>query len=98
MTMIWARYGIGFPGALLAAYSLWQQARQLAADLAMPQMLRTLRIAALALAGYSVMSGLIVRPGPFFPASWLNTARVERIVLIPVPVFRGLLGLVLAVA
>jgi len=96
--MIWARYGIGFPGALLAAYSLWQQARQLAADLAMPQMLRTLRIAALALAGYSVMSGLIVRPGPFFPASWLNTARVERIVLIPVPVFRGLLGLVLAVA
>lgn len=95
---IWARYGIGFPGALLAAYGLWCQARRLAVDLQMPKMVRALRVAAFALAGYSVMGGLVVRPGMFFPAVWLNTARVEDLLVIPVPVFRATLGLVLTMA
>jgi signal transduction histidine kinase len=95
---IYARYSLGFPGALLAAYGLWRQGRQLAADLQLPRMLRSLRVAALALAGYGVMGGLVAQPGPFFPANWLNTAQLERLVLIPVPVFRGLLGLALTIA
>jgi signal transduction histidine kinase len=97
-TMIVARYGIGFPGALLAAYGLWRQARQIASALELPQVRHTLRVAALALVGYSVMGGLVVLPGPFFPASTVNTTQLEDLVLIPVPVFRGLLGLVLTVA
>jgi DNA-binding CsgD family transcriptional regulator len=95
---IWARYGLGFPGAVVAAYGLWHQARLLATDLQMPQVLRTLRLAALALAGYSIVAGLVVRPGPFFPASALNTRQLENLVLVPVPVFRGALRLILAVA
>jgi signal transduction histidine kinase len=97
-TTIWARYAIGFPGAVLAAYGLWRQARQLAADLQQPRMGRTLRTAALALAGYSIMAGLVARPGPFFPANWINAVQLERLMLVPVPVFRGLLGLILTVA
>ncbi|HEU5103328.1 MAG TPA: sensor histidine kinase [Roseiflexaceae bacterium] len=97
-TMIIARYGIGFPGALLAAYGLWYQADAIATTIQLPQVRRTLRVAALALAGYSVLGGLVVLPAPFFPASRLNTTQLENLVLIPVPIFRGLLGLVLTVA
>jgi signal transduction histidine kinase len=91
-----ARYGLGFPGGLLAAYGLRRQARELIAPLQIPHILRTLQVAGLALAGYSVMAGLVVPPGPFFPANWLNTAQVEQLTAIPVPVYRSLLGLILA--
>ncbi len=93
-----ARYGLGFPGGLLAAYGLRRQARELIAPLQIPHILRTLRVAGLALAGYSVMAGLVVPPGPFFPANWLNTSQVEQLTAIPVPVFRSLLGLILTLS
>jgi signal transduction histidine kinase len=82
----------------LAAYGLHRQAGQLIAPFREPRILRMLRLAGLALAGYAVLSGLIVRPGPFFPASWLNTALLESWLIIPIPVFRSLLGLTLTVA
>ena len=97
-SMIVARYCIGFPGALLAAYGLWRQAGQIAATIQLLQIQRTLRVAALALVGYSVLGGLVVPPGPFLPASSLNTTRLEDVILIPVPVFRGVLGLILTIA
>jgi signal transduction histidine kinase len=96
--MILARYTIGLPGALLAAYGLWRQARQIATGMQMPHIRRALRVAALALVGYGIMAGLVVRPAPFFPANVLNTAWVEDWLLIPVPIVRGLFGLVLTVA
>lgn len=93
-----ARYAIGLPGALLAAYGLWRLADQIAAGMQMPHIHRALRVAALALAGYGVMAGLIVRPAPFFPANTLNTRWLEELLLLPVPIIRGLFGLVLTVA
>jgi signal transduction histidine kinase len=93
-----ARYGLGFPGGLLAAYGLRRQARELIAPLHIAHILRTLQVAGLALAGYSVLAGLVVPPGPFFPADRLNTVQVEQLTAIPVPVFRSLLGLILALA
>lgn len=96
--MILARYTIGLPGALFAAYGLWHQAHQIATDMQMPHIRRALRVAALALVGYGMMAGLVVRPAPFFPANVLNTAWVEDRLLIPVPLVRGLFGLVLTVA
>jgi len=96
--MILARYTIGLPGALLAAYGLWRQARQIATEMQMPHIRRALRVAALALVSYGLMAGLVVRPAPFFPANVLNTAWVEDRLLIPVPIIRGLFGLVLTVA
>lgn len=98
LTRTWARYGLGFPGALLAAYGLWWQATEIDATMDLPHLKRTLRIGAMALAGYSVLAGLIVRPGSFFPANRINTEWLERLFLIPVPVWRGLVGLLLMVA
>lgn len=95
---IWARYSIGFPGALLAAYGLRRQAHELIAPLQTPQILRTLQIAGLALAGYGLMGGLVVPPGDFFPANWLNSVGFEQFTLLPVQVFRSLLGLTLTLA
>lgn len=96
--MILARYTIGLPGALFAAYGLRHQAHQIATGMQMPHIRRALRVAALALVGYGIMAGLVVRPAPFFPANTLNTAWVEDWLLIPVPIVRGLFGLVLTVA
>lgn len=95
---IWARYSMGFPGALLAAYGLRQQAHKLVAPFQSPSMVRTLRLAGLALAGYAIMGGLAVPPADFFPANWFNSIRVEQWTFIPVQVFRSTLGLVLTLA
>jgi signal transduction histidine kinase len=95
---IWSRYLIGFPGAALAAYGLRRQAAQLIAPLREARIVRMLQLAGLALAGYALASGLIVPPGPYFPANWLNSARLESWFNIPVPIFRSLLGLILTVA
>ncbi len=95
---IWARYGMGFPGALVAAYGLRRQAHELIAPLQTPHILGTLRLAGLALAGYGLVGGLAVPPADFFPANWFNSAQVEQLTLIPVQVFRSLLGLILTLA
>ena len=57
-----------------------------------------LRLAALALAGYAIVAGLVTPPASFFPANWLNTALLEAWLGIPAPVFRSLLGLILTLA
>jgi signal transduction histidine kinase len=95
---VWARYFIGFPGAALAAYGLRCQSAQLIAPFRETRILRMLRIAALVLAGYAIVGGLVVPPAPFFPANWLNTTLIESWSGIPVLVFRSLLGLILALA
>lgn len=95
LSNIWARYLIGFPGAALAAYGLRRQAAQLIAPFREPRILRMLHLAGLALAGYAIIGGLIVPPGPYFPANWLNTTLLESWFNVPVPVFRSLLGLTL---
>ncbi|BAS26918.1 sensor histidine kinase [Limnochorda pilosa] len=92
---IWARYLLGFPGALLTAYGLRRQAYELIAPIAEPGVVGTLRQAGLALAGYAFFGGLVVPPAEFFPANVLNTAALEALLAVPVPVYRSLLGLTL---
>ncbi len=95
---IFARYLLGFTGALVAAYGLRRQGQSLIAPLDMPHIWRTLQVAGFALAAYGVMAGLIVPPASFFPANWLNASTVESVTLIPVQIYRSLLGMVLIVA
>ena len=95
---ILARYGIGFPAALLAAFGLWRQSRDMEANLHMPHLQRTLRLAALALVGYSVFGGLVTPRADFLLAAWLNTERMEQLLIVPVPLVRSLLGLILTVS
>lgn len=95
---IWSRYLLGFPGATLAAYALYRNSSQLIAPLSEPRTLRTLHLAGIALAGYAIVGGLVVSPGPYFPANWLNTELLERWLGIPVPVYRSILGFILMLA
>ncbi|HSD85695.1 MAG TPA: histidine kinase dimerization/phosphoacceptor domain-containing protein, partial [Anaerolineae bacterium] len=91
-----SRYFIGFPGGLLAAYSLRRHARLRIAPLGLPSIYNTLRWAGLALAAYAILSGLIVRTAPFFPANTLNTAWVADTFIIPPQVLRSLAATMLA--
>ncbi len=95
---IWARYLIGFPAALAAAVGLRHQARQRVKPLAPGSIYTTLQIAGIGLVAYAILGGLIVPPGDFFPANWLNTESFLVWVGIPVQVFRSLVGLILAIA
>ncbi len=93
-----ARYFIGFPGGLLAAYALRAHSLQRIAPLNAPQIVNTLRIAGIALFLYSFFAGLIPPPVTFFPGDWLNSAAFETWIGLPPLVFRALLGFGLALA
>ncbi len=95
---IWARYLLGLPGSLLAAYGLRYQAQTNIAPLNIGYIYKTLRVAGGALLAYAIFGGLIVPANGFFPANTLNYTLVENTIGIPVQVFRSLTGLVLAVA
>ncbi|MBE2295387.1 MAG: GGDEF domain-containing protein [Phycisphaerales bacterium] len=61
------RYGLGLPGAILAALALWRVARS---NPIRPCL--GLGLVAVALLLYGLVVGLVVPTAPFFPASWLN--------------------------
>jgi signal transduction histidine kinase len=92
-----ARYAIGFPGALLAAYALRRHTYERIVPLQMPDIVRTLRSAGVLLMLYAVLGGLIPPPAPYFPASVLNEATVEQAIAVPLPVLRSLVGFALTV-
>ncbi|MBI3361868.1 MAG: hypothetical protein HY023_12240, partial [Chloroflexi bacterium] len=78
-----ARYFIGFPGGMLSAYGLRQQAFQRIAPLNVPRIVNTLRIAGVSLALYAVFGGLIPPPVDFFPGNALNSATFEAAFGVP---------------
>lgn len=94
---VWARYLLGFPGALLSAVGLRYQAKVHIKPLNLTHIYLTLRVAGLALIAYAFLAGLVVPYGDFFPANWLNQSLLVRWIGVPVPVFRSLTGLVMAV-
>jgi len=95
---VMARYFLGIPGAVVAAYSLRSQAQKAIAPFNMPDIISMLRLAGLALLGYAFFGGFIVPAAPFFPASVFNQENLQALTLLPVQVYRSLLGLVLAYA
>jgi signal transduction histidine kinase len=96
--MVWARYGLALPAALLAAYALRHHTRRLTAPMEMPHIARWLRIAAWALLGLAFFAGLVVPRMPWFPANTLNEDTVQQVLVLPPVAFRAMLGLVLALA
>jgi len=98
VTNITARYLIGWPAALLAAYGLRYQTLKLIAPLHEPRILRMLKLASLSLAGYGFVAGVLVPPGPFFPANWLHGALAEQYLGVPVTILRSGFGFVLMIA
>lgn len=92
-----ARYLIGFPGALLAAYGLRVQAHRFVAPLEAPHIVTLLRAAGIGLLLYAVFGGLIPPPIPVWPGSLLNTQTFERALGVPPLVVLSFVGLFLAV-
>jgi signal transduction histidine kinase len=93
-----ARYFIAFPAGLLAAYGLREQTFRHIAPLHVPYIIRTLRVAGVALAAYGIAGGLIPPLVPFFPGNWLNSASFEQWLGVPPLLLTGVIGLILAVA
>ncbi len=93
-----ARYLIGFPGALLAAYGLRQHTLLRIQPLKVPHIVRVLQLSGVMLGIYAGLSGLVVPPIPFFPGNVVNTATFEQFLLAPPPVYRSIIGLVLVIA
>lgn len=93
-----AHYSLGLPGGLMAAYGLRVHAHRHIAPLELPQIIRTLRIAGLAMAGYGIAGGLIGPAVPFFPGDRLNETALFQALGIPMPVWRSVLGLILLAA
>jgi len=92
-----ARYFIGLPGGLLAAYALRKHTLQRIAPYDVPQIVRAMQAAGITMALYALASGLIVAPVNFFPGNWLNTDTFTRYLLVPPQLIRALLGLVIAI-
>ena len=95
---IWARYLLGFAGALVAALGLQQQTRQRIQLQGFSHIARTFGIASLALVAYAVFAGLFVPPAPFFPANVINSEAGVNLTGVPPQVLRSLAGLVLVIA
>ncbi len=97
LTTIWLRYLVGFPGAILAAFGLRHHAKKHIKPLNLDHIYRMLRIAGVSMIVYGVFTGLVVPAGDFFPANWLNDSLPVIWLGIPIPVFRSIAGMVLAV-
>lgn len=91
-----ARYFIGFPGGILAAYGLRVHTLQRIKPMNAPQIVRMLQITGMSLGVYAILSGLIPPPVNFFPGNWLNSATFTQLVGIPPWIFRSLVGMVSA--
>ena len=95
---IGARYALGLPASLFAAYGLRHQAERTIKPLHLRHIYRMLRVAGFTFIGYGFLAGLIVPAGDFFPASWLNEERVLSLLGTPAPVLRSLAGLIMVTA
>jgi signal transduction histidine kinase len=92
-----ARWLLGIPGAVLAAWGLMRSAAEVGPLARWPVGIG-LRVAAGAFAVYALVGGLVGMPAPFPPASVLNAAAVRDALGIPIEVLRSATGLVIAVA
>ncbi len=90
-----ARYLLGFPGGLLAAYALRRHTFHLLIPLARPHIIGMLRIAGLAIAAYSLLAGLIGPAVPIFPLNLIHEEAVQNLTGVPVFLLRSLAGIVL---
>jgi len=93
-----ARYFIGFPGGVIAAYGLRLHALKRIKPLNVPVIFNTLRIAGISLGIYAILGGLIPPPVNFFPGNVLNTLTFEQAVGIPPILFRALISIVIVVS
>lgn len=91
------RYGLLLPGAVFAAWGLWRQRGELAAE-GMRRIKPYAFVAAWALLAYALVAGLVVDPAPWAPGGPLSADGWFDITTFPIDVVRGIVGLVLCVS
>ena len=91
-----ARYFIGLPGGLMAAYSLRKHTLQRIAPFNVPQIVRAIQASGIAMGLYGLTAGLIVPPVLFFPGNLLNTDTFTRYLIVPPQLVRAMIGLAMA--
>lgn len=92
-----ARYTLGIPGALLAAWAIWLEQRSLAQQ-EMPQFGRMLLFAALSILAYGMLGQTVTRSSPLFPSNVWNTTVFWELTGLPIQFFRALVAVIMAVA
>lgn len=95
-TNAFARYLIGFPGGMLAAYGLRAHTLQRIAPLNVPKIVRMFQLAGVSLMGYTLLAGTTPPPIDFFPGNILNTETFEEFTGAPPMVFRSIFGAIIA--
>jgi signal transduction histidine kinase len=93
-----ARYFIGLPGGMLAAYGLRKHTFERIVPMNVPHIVRAMQTAGISLAIYALAAGLLVPPVGFFPGDWLNDATFSRAFIVTPPIVRSLIGLVIAIS
>lgn len=92
---IWARYLLAFPGGALSSYALFAQRHQFQ-SFGAPIMTRTLLVAAVSVGLYAITGGVVVPYAPVLPAMLFNSNLFFTTTGIPVELFRGLSGFLMA--
>lgn len=95
-TNAFARYLIGFPGGMLAAYGLRAHTLQRIAPLNVPKIVNMFQVAGVSLMLYTLLAGTTPPPVEFFPGNILNTQTFEDFTGAPPMVFRSLFGALIA--
>jgi signal transduction histidine kinase len=90
-----ARYFIGLPSGLLAAFALREHAYKRIVPYNVPRIFRAMQLSGITMAVYALAAGMIVPPVPFFPGNWLNSDTFTRYLVVPPQLVRGLIGLVM---
>lgn len=94
---VWARYLLYFPGAVLAALAfLAQRPRFLQGGLV--RIAHYCVVAAAAFALDALITGLVVPPAPYFPASHLNFATFSRLFGLPPQILSAAIAIAVACA
>ncbi len=91
-----ARYIVGIPGALLAAWAIVLEQRAFKAY-GMPDFGRALLGAAIALALYGLIGQLFVTPSFLFPANIINSELFFELFGFPVQLFRAITAVIAAI-
>ncbi|HEY58108.1 MAG TPA: sensor histidine kinase [Anaerolineae bacterium] len=81
-----ARYGLGLPGALVAAWGLRIQAKRHLVTLELDFIYSKLRYAGIALLLFAVLIVALAPPLPVFPANWINAQIFSRGLYLPAEV------------
>ena len=91
-----ARYLIGFPGGMLAAYGLRAHTLQRIKPLNVPKIVQMFQIAGISLGIYAVVGGLVTPPVIFFPGNIINTDTFTEFFGVPPLVLRSLVSMMIA--